>query len=100
MLVSLTSGSTYLFVLVAKKDGETWDLSNATVQLILRDPSGTQTTKTATVFNGPAGIVRYSSPAADLSTIDTNTARWARRWVITDGGIIQKSHWIEFSVPD
>lgn len=100
-MVLLTSGSTYLFVLVARKDGVIWDLTSATVVLILRDPDLVESQKTATVFNGPAGIARYSAPVTDIDAVDTvGKPKWARRWVITDGSIVQKSHWIEFSVPD
>lgn len=99
-MVNLTSGSTYLFVLIARKDGAIWDLSDATVQLILRDPEGTESTKSAVIVNGPAGIARYSSPVTDLDITDIQQTKWARRWKITDGSIVQKSHWIEFSVPD
>ena len=97
---SLTTGSTYLFVLVATKDNAVWDISAATIQFLLRDPNGSIVTKTATITNGPAGLAQYSAVAADLPILDVGATTWARRWVITDGVVIQKSHWIVFSVPD
>lgn len=99
---ALTQGSTYLFVLAARKDGLIWDLTSATVQFILRDPDGNESTKNATIFNATAGIARYAMPTTDLDETDDSNKpyKWARRWVITDGSIVQRSHWIEFSVPD
>ena len=97
---SLTVGSTFLFVHVAYKDGLIWDLSSATVTLSLRDPNGAIVVNSATILSGPAGLVQYVGVVGDITMTDQGQRKWARRWNITDGAIVQHSHWIEFSVPD
>ncbi len=90
----LTVGSTYRFRLEAEKDGVVWDLSAATVQLILKKPDDTETTYTATVTDGPGGVAVYDSAAVDLDVV----GGWRLSWKVTDGSVIQKSLPIPFAV--
>lgn len=90
----LTVGSVYRFRLTAKKDGLVWNLTGATVQLLLRNPSGTTTTYSATVTDATAGVAEYTSAAANLDT----AGGWRRSWKVTQSSIIQSSIPVQFSV--
>jgi hypothetical protein len=95
---TLVAGSTYRFKLAATKDGAAWDLSSATVTLYLQKPDGTLVTKTGTVYDGPNGLARFDSEAADLDPADVGV--WSRSWEITDGAVVQESQSIVFLVED
>lgn len=97
---SFTAGSTYLFVLIANQDGRIWDLTSATVQLLLRDPAGNIATLSATVTDATNGIAQYSSSTTDIDEPNDGQKSWALRWKITDGSVVQNSHWIDMPVPD
>ena len=90
----LTVGSVYRFRLTAKKDGVVWNLTGATVQLLLRNPSGTTTTYAATLTEPTEGIADYTSSTGDLSVI----GGWRRSWKVTQGTVIQNSLPVSFSV--
>jgi hypothetical protein len=80
----LTVGSTYRFqAKPVTKDGTTWNLSAATVQLLLRDPDGNVYTRNATVTDAANGVAEYVCTPADLNVPGT----WTRRWKVTDGGV-------------
>jgi hypothetical protein len=90
----LTVGSTYNFQLTATKDGRVWDLSQASVQLLLTDPAGNVTARAATVTNGPAGLASYNTLPADL----LQEGSWRRAWKVLDGGVVLTGRHIPFSV--
>lgn len=90
----IVADSTHSFKLIAEKDGAVWNLSSATVELILRDPDGIETTNNATVTDGANGIASYSSAASDHS----KPGNWKRTWKVTDSSIVQKSRPIPFRV--
>lgn len=58
-----------IFELTVKDDtGTIVDVTTATsVVIYFIPPSGVASTKTATVYNGPLGLIRYTSIAGDLA---------------------------------
>lgn len=80
---TLTTGSTHRLQLTATKDGATWDLTNATVSLVLTDPDGTDTTYTATILSAAGGTAYY-----DLATSILNQAgTWKRVWKVVQSSV-------------
>lgn len=66
-----------------KKDGVVYDLTGATVTLLLRDPAGTLHTKSATIVSGPLGSVRYDTTTSDITT----PGQWKRAWRVVHNGL-------------
>lgn len=91
----LVVGSTYRFRATITKDGVAWDLSAATVYMILEDPDGVQTTNLATVESpASAGIVHWDNATTDLN----QAGDWRRCWEVQDGAVVQRSLPIVFGV--
>jgi len=91
---AVTVASTHRFRLEARKDGVVWDITGAAVTLLLRKPDGTNSTKSATVTDGPAGIAEYVCSTADLDV----HGGWRRSWRVVDGSVDIRSLAIPFSV--
>jgi hypothetical protein len=89
-------GTTKRFRLTATRDGSTWDLTSATVKLLLEDPSGTVTEYAATVSNPTAGVAEYTNLAALFTT--SNDGAWEKAWKITDGGTVEIKKGLPFTV--
>lgn len=96
MPATLVIGSVYRFVLTALKDGAVWDLSDATVTLYLKKPSGTILTKSATVHDPDNGGARFDCATTDLDS----SGLWSRSWRVVDGSVTQESLPILFTVVD
>ena len=91
---ALTAGNTYKFTLTATKDGSVWDLTGASVALLLRKPDGTLVTKAATIDDAAAGTAHFTLAASDLDTPGV----WTRSWEVTDSGIVLESEGTLFRV--
>jgi len=96
MAETLVAGSAYRFELNARKDGALWNLTGLTVKLILKKPDLSESEKTATVTDGPNGVARYASVAADLDV----TGEWFRTWEITELAKPYRDRPISFLVED
>ena len=91
---ALTVGSTYDFILNAKKDGVTWNITGATVTVVFRKPDASQVTRSATVTDGPNGVAAYAGTTTDLDVI----GGWRRTWRVVLGAIDLRYIPIPFSV--
>jgi hypothetical protein len=92
----LTTGDSQDFILNARKDGSSWDLSSATVSLYLRRPDGIVLGPlTATVIQPTNGVAHYLSQT-ELSL----PGQWRRHWLIqdTNGPTTRRSREIGFVV--
>ena len=76
-------GSTAIFRLTALKDGVVWDLSGATVTLLLRPPSGATAVKSATVTDAPGGVAQYTATTTDILTV----GQWFFAWRVVQASI-------------
>jgi hypothetical protein len=74
----LTTNSTYLFQLNASKDEQWWDLTGASVYLLVTDPTGATTSYNANVVNG--GATCQYTPTVKGSYI--------RAWEVVQAGIV------------
>ena len=91
----LVVGDTAIFGLAVKKNDLTWDISGATVELYLRDPSGNWSTAySATVTSGADGEAQYSAATTVLDEAGT----WFRQWKVSVSGIVKYSDGQEFEV--
>lgn len=91
----LTVGSTYDWRLnQAKKDGVVWDISAATVTLLLKSPAGTVTTYGATLYDAANGRAKYVGVGSEL----TEAGTWHRVWRVQQAGIDVRSPPIPFVV--
>lgn len=87
--------STYRFRAAVTKDGSAWDLSAATVYLILRDPDGNESSKAATVQSpASAGVAYYVCTTTDLP----KRGHWTRCWRVVDGSIDMRGAPVSFTV--
>jgi len=78
-----------------KKDGSTWDLTGAAVELFFKKPDGSfQAAKTATISNASGGIAYYDTLTTDLDTAGI----WYRSWRVSQSGVVLESEPIEFEV--
>jgi hypothetical protein len=93
---TLKAGSTYRFKLTATKDGAVWDLTGATVTLLLRKPDATQETKSASLLVAASGTAYYDSLTTDLAAADRG--RWWRAWRVVQGSIDVTGDEIDFVV--
>lgn len=89
-------GNTHRVEVAVLKDGEVWDLTFATVQFLLRKPSGTLLTKTMTVSDADAGLAYYDTLTTDLD----EAGDWALAFRVTEGTVVQKSGTVLRSVVD
>lgn len=96
MADTLTVSSTYLWKLTATKDGVAWNLTGATVTLLLRRPDGTTATKTATVVNAAGGVAEYTGLTTDLDV----SGSWTRTWRVVQSNIDVRSVPQRFLVKD
>lgn len=89
----LTIGSIETFQASAFKNGLPWDLTGGVVNLILEDPSGSQTTISGTISgNGATATWTVTGP-------ENTSSGWRRAWSITDAaGVKQISRPISFNV--
>ena len=92
--MAITTGSTVVFRLEAKKDQVIWDITGATVVLRLIKPNETEMNLSATIINGPAGIAEYQATTLDLDAEGT----WSRAWEVSLSGVILWSKRREFWV--
>lgn len=79
-----------------RKDGVVYDLTTATVKLILTSPTGVAVVKDAVKDDAVNGIASYTTVAGDLTAVGT----WKRQWKVTDGGgtVILKAMPVSFQV--
>lgn len=76
-------GNTHKFRDTISKDGAVWDLTTATVYLVLVTPSGNELpAKVATIENAASGIAYYTTTTLDLNV----PGLWRRYWRVTDVG--------------
>src|SRR5262245_36180002 len=83
MAEALTKNSTYEWFLTATKDGVVWDLTGATVTLLLLDPDGTTATKSASLVVPASGTAKYVGTTTDLP----KAGNWSRAWRVVQGVI-------------
>lgn len=77
------------------KDGVTWDLTSATVSLLLKKPDGTTLTRSASIAApATAGIAYYDTLTTDLDVAGI----WHRSWKIVQAPITLYTSSIEFEV--
>lgn len=93
-MAALTQASTYRFKLTATKDGAVWDLTAATVTLLLRDPSGNAGTKSASLLVAADGTAYYDTLTTDLDELGV----WSRAWRVVQGSVDVTSEPVFFSV--
>lgn len=92
----LTIGSTYRFAPdgAITRDGAPWDLTGATVTVLLKAPSGAITTLTATVDDAAGGLAHADNATGDLSERGT----WTRSWKVEQSGVVLISVPVPFEV--
>lgn len=91
----LFTGSTYRLRATITKDGSAWDLSAASVYVILRDPDGVEVQKAATVQSpASAGVAYYVTTTTDLAT----RGHWTLCWRVADGSIDMRGAPVHFTV--
>lgn len=93
-MTSITKGSTHRFTLNATKDGATWDLTGATVTLVLVDPSGNEINCSATLSAPTSGVAYYDTSTTDLDEVGT----WQRVWKIVQSSVTMWSVRTNFHV--
>ena len=94
-MTNLTTGSTHRLKLAATKDGVTWDLTGATVSLVLTDPDGNEATYSATLSGTPTDGTAYY----DLSTsILDQVGTWKRTWKVVQSSVTMWSTQTKFQV--
>lgn len=92
----VTIGSTLTFQLRASKDGQPWDLTGGTLDVLLADITGTVITVAATV-TGFGGKASWTVPATSSGKSSVGT--WLRAWKATDAaGISMTSRPIQMDV--
>jgi hypothetical protein len=84
------------FILNATKNGVVWNLTSATVSLLLEKPDGTTLTKSATITNPTGGVASYTTLTTDLNAV----GKWWRSWSITDGAVTLKDVGTRFTVTE
>ncbi len=92
---TVIAGTTKRWALTALKDGAAWNLTGATVTLILRRPDGTETTYSAAGFVG-ANARYHDNAAADLPVAAVGL--WTRAWNVVKGNVRERSKAIPFQV--
>lgn len=93
--VTLVAGGCYRFRLTATKDGAAWDLTNATVTLYLKDPTGVVSMHTASVQSpATAGVAYYDNATSDLTLVGD----WQKAWSILDGTVVGRTEPEDFCV--
>jgi hypothetical protein len=92
----LVVGDTAQFILYARKNGVTWDITGGTVLLYLwkKDSSSTSGPYTATLTTPTSGEADYTVATTVLDSAGT----WFRQWKITVGSIVMRSNPIQFLV--
>ncbi len=84
----IVAGGTYTFTLHASKDGVTWDLTAATVTLILRKKGGSAALLAASlVSSGTGGVATYTTLTTDLASGGT----WYCSWKVVQSSITVES---------
>jgi hypothetical protein len=91
---TIVAASTYRMKLTARKDGVIWDLTAATITLILRSPSGTVSTKSASILVAADGTAYYDLTISDVTT----EGRWRRAWRVVQGSLDLRSEPRQFLV--
>lgn len=91
---TLVANGTHRFTLTATYDGAAWNLADATVTLLLKDASGTTTTKSATIVSAAAGTARYDCLTTDLPSVGL----WHRSWRVVQGSTDLTGEPIPFAV--
>jgi hypothetical protein len=93
----IVAGNTYRFTpneTGVLKDGAIWDLTGATVTLILTDPANVETRHVATLTAPTAGLAEYLSLVTDIVAV----GQWLRKWRIVQGAIDVTSPAVPFFV--
>lgn len=80
---NVTTGSTIKFELDADKDGETWDLTDATVTFYLTDPSGNRAEYAGTIDSAASGLASYTVATSVLNKVGT----WKRQWKVVQSTV-------------
>lgn len=78
----LVVGNTTDFILTARKDGVTWDLTSAVVTLTLWRPDGTTIGPLSATITNPTGGVAHHQ--VDETVLDS-VGNWYRRWAVVQG---------------
>jgi hypothetical protein len=84
---------TYVFRLTASKDGVTWDLTGATVTLILRRRGSSAVILAAPLVSASAGTAAYTTLTTDLAP-----GAWYLAWRVVQGAIDVTSESESFDV--
>lgn len=80
----LTLNSTYRFKLAARKDNAVWDLTGASVYLLMQLPDGTSISRVGTILVAADGTAKYDSLTTGDLTIE---GRYLRSWRVVQGGV-------------
>ncbi len=83
----IVAGGTYDFKLTASKDGVVWDLTAATVTLILRKKGRSAALLSASVTSAVNGVAEYTTLTTDLSSGGT----WYCSWLVVQGSVSVES---------
>jgi len=86
MAIDIVSGWTEDVDYILKVDGVALDLTNMTVAIVARKPSGSEITLTGTltITDAANGVVRFSPAVADIALATTSS--YHVRWKVTDSG--------------
>lgn len=82
--IDIPSESTLDFELTAQKNGDTWDLTGATVNLILIRPTGSFVISPALMIDGPAGKAVVSVSVTEITKVGGLGIfeDWYRYWLV------------------
>lgn len=89
------AGGTYTFKLVASKDGVVWDITGATIYLVLRRGRSIVSRFAATITNASGGIAQYTTTTEDLKA-----GNYLCSWQVSQGSIVVESPSVPFPVAD
>lgn len=97
MAEDVVAGGTYRFELKARKDGDAWDLTGATVTLFLYDPvSNTTAARSASLSATRSDVAYYDGSTSDVAA----AGDWERAWRVRQGTLDLTSRKIAFRVVD
>lgn len=94
---TITTASTFEFLLTATKNGVVWDLSGATVTIFFQQPDGINLAgKPATILVPAAGTASYVTTTTDI----TIPGQWYVCWQVSQAGVVINSKPIPIFVVD
>lgn len=91
----MKAGKTYRMRLIASIDGAVWNITGATVTLILKDQDGNVTEKTANITSASDGTAEYTTTITDLTA-----GTWELSWEVSQSGVVLESETEEFQVAE